>query len=366
MGTGIVFVVLVAIWVAYFVQYWSRRREHLATARSVESFAEAMRVLERRPALPSRTGYATSSAYAMSPARVVSARPAPRPQVIAKPHPLTSRSHRPSADPASPSMMPSPSRAGAPRMSTPATPRPATAAVTPARTTPSTRRPSVAMSPSRKVRGLTLLGSIAATAVLAVLAAFVLVHWWAVLVGVAAVGAGFFWLRSGVQGEIAARRAARGAGAARSGKRPGSRVPPRASRAERARKAVPSVEEHEVSTTTGRGAERELIDTGEVTVAADSDGHSDGDTPADSDPAAAPHGWQPVPVPPPTYTLKAKAERPAPAAAEADAPAHQQTTPAMTAASAAASAVPVAVSAADSLAASHGEREAEGSAAYGT
>ncbi len=41
-GTGIVFVVLVAIWAAYFLQYWSRRREHLATARSVEAFSIAM------------------------------------------------------------------------------------------------------------------------------------------------------------------------------------------------------------------------------------------------------------------------------------------------------------------------------------
>lgn len=251
-------------------------------------------------------------------------------------------------------------------MSTPASPRPAAAAVTTGSTSSSTRRSPVAMSPSRKVRGLTLLGSIAATVVLAVLAAFVVVHWWAVLIGVAAVGAGFFWLRSGVQGEIAARRAARGTGA-RSGKRPGSRVAPRASsRADRARKAAPAAQEHEVSTTIGRDAERELIDTGEVTVAADSDADGHGDTPADSDTAAAPPGWQPVPVPPPTYTLKAKAERPAPAAPEADAPSDLHSHPAMTAASTEAPAAPVAVSAADSLAASHGEPEAERSAAYGT
>ena len=288
-GTGIVFVVLVAIWVAYFVQYWSRRREHLATARSVEAFAEAMRVLEKRPALRASAGHRVSSAYAMSPARVVSARPAPRPQVIAKPHPTT----------------PNPSRGGAPRMSTPShdvrpSPLRAGPGHPPARVSPGAsgrapsaparrshgRTPSPRMSPSRAVRGLILLASLAATLVTGVLAAFAVLLWWVPLVGVAAVVASFLWLRSGVQAEIAARRASR---PARGRVRPPAPAPapmPRPS---------DQAEEHEVAGSPTAPTEAELIETTSVTAEAET----------------RPDGWQPVPVPPPTYTLKAKAERPA-------------------------------------------------------
>jgi len=46
--SSLVFVVVIAIWAAYLVQYWVRRREHMSTARSVDRFSRAMRVLERR------------------------------------------------------------------------------------------------------------------------------------------------------------------------------------------------------------------------------------------------------------------------------------------------------------------------------
>ena len=42
------FVAVLAIWAAYLLQHWVRRREYLATARSVDRYSEAMRVLERR------------------------------------------------------------------------------------------------------------------------------------------------------------------------------------------------------------------------------------------------------------------------------------------------------------------------------
>src|SRR3954453_8891545 len=50
--SSLIFLVIVVIWVAYLIQHWVRRREHLATARSVDKFSEAMRVLERRTPLP--------------------------------------------------------------------------------------------------------------------------------------------------------------------------------------------------------------------------------------------------------------------------------------------------------------------------
>ncbi|MFN2320935.1 MAG: hypothetical protein ABR500_14815 [Dermatophilaceae bacterium] len=300
MGTGIVFVVLVAIWVAYFVQYWSRRREHLATARSVESFAEAMRVLERRPALRAPSGHRISSAYAMSPARVVSARPAPRPQVIAKPHPTT----------------PSPLRGGALRMSTPAAPTPApqdstppqrltrnarAAGPRPKRSRPRPATSPVTSSPSRKVRGLALLGSFVVTLVIAALAAFSLLLWWVPLIGVAVVGASFLWLRSSVQAEIAARRGSRGRKPARrSVQRPARRSAQGPSAPAAAERTGAPAQEHAAISSSVDAAEPELI---EAIIAAE-----DSVSAADEQRTDA---WKPVPVPPPTYTLKAKAERPA-------------------------------------------------------
>jgi hypothetical protein len=49
---SLIFVVIVAIWAAYLLQHWVRRREDAAATRSVEGFSEAMRVLEKRPLLP--------------------------------------------------------------------------------------------------------------------------------------------------------------------------------------------------------------------------------------------------------------------------------------------------------------------------
>ena len=51
-SSSLIFLVIIAIWAAYLLQHWVRRREHLATARSVDRFSDAMRVLERRTPLP--------------------------------------------------------------------------------------------------------------------------------------------------------------------------------------------------------------------------------------------------------------------------------------------------------------------------
>ena len=77
--SSLIFLVLLGVWAAYFVQYWVRRRDHVATARSVEQFSEAMRVLERRDPLP-RTDLSEPAprSYAVHPAR------AARPQVLVK------------------------------------------------------------------------------------------------------------------------------------------------------------------------------------------------------------------------------------------------------------------------------------------
>lgn len=76
--SSLIFVVIVGIWAAFFIQYWVRRREHIATARSVDAFTSTMRVLEVRDPLPQVEVSDRPRSYAVSPVR-----PA-RPQVTVK------------------------------------------------------------------------------------------------------------------------------------------------------------------------------------------------------------------------------------------------------------------------------------------
>lgn len=50
--SSVIFLVVIAIWAAYLVQHWVGRREHLATARTVDRFSESMRILDRGKGLP--------------------------------------------------------------------------------------------------------------------------------------------------------------------------------------------------------------------------------------------------------------------------------------------------------------------------
>ncbi|GAA6526395.1 hypothetical protein IDVR_21910 [Intrasporangium sp. DVR] len=71
-ASSLIFVVIVAIWAAYLLQHWSRRRENAAAARSVDGFTEAMRVLEKRSVLPSTDlSEPRPRSYSVTPARVV-------------------------------------------------------------------------------------------------------------------------------------------------------------------------------------------------------------------------------------------------------------------------------------------------------
>ncbi|MFK5633335.1 MULTISPECIES: hypothetical protein [unclassified Ornithinimicrobium] len=77
--SSLIFVVILAVWAVYLVQHWIRRREHLATARSVDRFSESMRVLERRRTLQRpQIAPAPAPSYGASPLR-----PA-RPEVVVK------------------------------------------------------------------------------------------------------------------------------------------------------------------------------------------------------------------------------------------------------------------------------------------
>jgi hypothetical protein len=295
--SSLVFLVLFAIWAVYLLQHWVRRREYLATAKSVDRFSAAMRVLERRHPLPQGdlTAPGTRS-YDVSPARPS------RPEVVAK-------------------------RAQPPRPDVPTEP---SAAVRPTRFFHFLARMS-----ARRLRGFSLLASFFVALCVSALAAFSVLPAWSVLAVLAVVVADLMWLR-----HVAVAQAAHGRQADRASQE--------------------TDEPQEQGSFSGHGERAAPSDVGSgVDVRADSDSDWDWRSRSDSrsddgsqapfdgeaetlvgsasrsqagygaDPTLAipvsaaelaesaeipayvdPSSWAPVPVPPPTYTLKAKAAEP--------------------------------------------------------
>jgi hypothetical protein len=257
--SSLIFVAIIGIWAAYLLGHWVRRREQVATARSIDRFSAAMRVLEKRPAMRSiPLSRAPERAYVVAPARSTAA------QVVVKRAPAVTK-----PDPAQPQ------------------PHPDVAAPAAGTTRPPGRRPSqrpVSRPPAgsarsraglarRKVDGLVLLLLLAATPVSWLLVALTSLSWWfAALVTAALVGA-VVRLRRAVQ---------------------------RRQRLARRHEHL----ERRAHSRRRRQGRRDVVDRvaragshTEIEVAA-------GPVEADVVPDA---GWQPVPVPPPTYTLKPKA-----------------------------------------------------------
>lgn len=192
--SSLIFLVLLGVWAAYFVQYWVRRRDHVATARSVEQFSTAMRVLERRDALP-RTDLSEPAprSYAVHPSR------AARPQVMVKravaaeqpaPGTVTERIER--------APRPAPVEVDRPARVAPAAARPAPSRVA---------RPQV--RPSRRVRGLLFLVAVAELVAIVPLVATSLLAPWALAPAFVALVAALAFVRSGVRTEAALARAHR-------------------------------------------------------------------------------------------------------------------------------------------------------------
>ena len=273
--SSLIFLVLIGIWAAYLLQHWVRRREHLATARSVDRFSDAMRVLERRSPMPAFDLSAPRPrSYALSPARPS------RPQAVVK-------RAQTQPDPAPP-----------------AQPLPASAVR-------STRIFHLLAGVSaRRARGLSLLLSLFLLAAVTPLAAFSVLPWWSVLVAVAVLVADLAGLRHAAVSQRsdlrAAERVHRGAeGPGRTGA--GRSAEFAASRERRSGPVARS--ESQAWAEPEADPEREVAvervgPAPEVAVA-------DRQEPAESvyvDPSA----WAPVPVPPPTYTLKARAADPVP------------------------------------------------------
>jgi hypothetical protein len=322
--SSLIFLVLLGVWAAYFVQYWVRRRDHVATARSVEQFSEAMRVLERRDPLP-RTDLSEPAprSYAVHPARTA------RPQVLVKravafePGPIgvTERvDDRPDA--------------GAPAAaSTPSVPSPADRPVRRAAAAPAAQR---RVRPSRRTRGLLLLASLAELLVITLLVAFSLLPLWALAPAVLAVGWALAFVRAGVRAEESLLRADRRRKADLERRRAAAPVVVRTATTARPARATAS---EAVAATT---VDEPLVDAAAEMVRAEVVARATAAEPVTApEPVAAevavpeqaddvmvpivdeddiPLTWEPVPVPRPTYTMKAKAERPevAPAAVTPD------------------------------------------------
>jgi hypothetical protein len=259
--SSLIFLVIVAIWVAYLIQHWVRRREHLATARSVDRFSEAMRVLERRSPLPA-TMLAAAKAEAPSPAA--------RPEVVVKRASVSSPLRARRGSSATASVDSAESSAGG--SGGPAHPVPPIELV-PHRTT--------LQIVLRRVRGILFLAALVAVPATLVLSAMHILKWLSLTLAVVALAAVVVWLRVAAVQEQKARRARRAElrrlERVRAGEVSMAPVAPmaRVSRREPVVPEAPAVPE----------------------VAREVD----------------PNAWNPVPVPPPTYTLKEPAHRPEPA-----------------------------------------------------
>ena len=272
--SSLIFVLIVAIWAAYLLQHWIRRRDHLATARSVDRFSEAMRVLERRKPLP-QSALVTPEprSYAVSPAR-----PA-RAEVLVK-----------RAQPS----MPAAARSGMAGTTGAARSSASTGSVRLAN--PVVRFLSSLTAP--RLRRLSLALAAGTVLLLVTLASLHVVRWWSVPVAFVVLALDLVWLRRA----ILADRRAHQAHAARVVQRVRGR---RLDAAQLLKEAAPVapvaahlIDPADLVDRADPLTLNPLLQQGEVAVGALSEtGHD--------------RGWQPVPVPPPTYTLKAKApERP--------------------------------------------------------
>jgi hypothetical protein len=284
--SSLVFLVLIAIWAAYLLQHWVRRREYLATARSVDRFSAAMRVLERRNPLPELDLTAPRPrSYAISPARPS------RPEVVVK-------------------------RAQSPQSYVPMEPSPVVR--------PTRLFHFLAGMSARRLRGLSLLASLALVFLVCALAAFSVLSGWSVLVVLTMLAADVTWLRHVAVSERATRRAFDDSGEtgfSSAGRADGHPSEEDEGGDETDSEAVVQARAFESETFfdpeprayPGSDAQPRAGFGSESTLVIPMPGAAELTEPIELPDQADLAGWAPVPVPPPTYTLKAKAAEPAPA-----------------------------------------------------
>lgn len=154
--SSLIFVLVVAIWAAYLLQYWIKRRDHLATVRSVDRFSDAMRVLDAHR-MSRDSAEPTPRSYAVAPTR------AARPEVTVK-------------------------HAEAPQRA---------------------RVVEPVVGAPRRVRGLTLVTMVVLLPIVLLVTAFGPLPWWVSLAWLVGTVGAFGWLRQAVQAEREARSRAR-------------------------------------------------------------------------------------------------------------------------------------------------------------
>jgi hypothetical protein len=298
--SSLIFLAIVVIWAAYLLQHWIRRREALATARSVDQFSDAMRVLERREHRVEIDGIAT--------------------QISEAPH--ASRSSAPQAR----SSAPRPSlRAGTvmtgetqPTVTGPTSERTASAtnpALQEGRTESALRRfgRTAATAGSPKLRAIALIASLSVLLITVVCAAFGALPWWSPVLMLAVSGGAFYWCRISAMASAAAHRpaAARAAQSAPGHAKAAARLPKRATGA-----PVPVTKATMTAPAAATAAPQPVEQVFDVRASAPESAPAVQSHPAPVRAAAESEGaWRPVAVPPPTYKMKERAperRRPAP------------------------------------------------------
>lgn len=282
--SSLIFLVIIAVWAAYFVQHWVRRREHLATARAVDQFSDSMRVLDRRATAPSAAATQDRS-YAVSPAR--------------------------------------PSRSQS--VDAPVAPVPARETASPASSAAGPSRPGSA----RRLRGLAVLAGLVALVVVGSLVAFSKLSPALLAAPLVGLGLALAWARSSARVEQHARRAAtRRASAPAAASHRAEPVatrtvaPARDQRDAAAEPADTAPAEPDEQPEPDIAARSELFDV-QAAEATSAPEPTPAPVPAAALPVAPlvdeddiPLTWDPVPVPRPTYTMKSRAVRPASTAAD--------------------------------------------------
>ncbi len=341
-ASSLIFVVVIAIWATYLLFHVTRRREHLATARSVDRFSAHMRVLQRRAS----RGVAVPAGHTSS-VTLVRAVPATTPYDV-----QADDSRELAAAGGARAQTSPPPRSEMPVSTTPRQ----VAAVGINRGFALLGR--VTAVPGSTVRRNALFGGVAAMVITFLGAVFGLLSWVFFVLALLGVGGVLAWSRSTVTAARAALE--RRSVALRQARGLADEAAARAAREARPSAAsMPVAQEHtarglfadEPDSVYGGYDDLDLVPavsgapvTGDATDRRDRAGRDDvfdfAQVDQDSrsgpfaagrgveqgpgtdalDPLGATAGWAPVPVPLPTYAHKARAERPMPPPMPLDVP----------------------------------------------
>jgi hypothetical protein len=294
--SSLIFVAVVAIWAAFLLQHWVRRREAMGIARSVDRFSDAMRLLDRRPVAPSSTPRPTLTEIVSSPLVARGSRPAATQTATGATAAVAASGRHPRGATA-------PLRAPAPRDSVHRDSAQRDPALRDSAQHGAPRRQARARQGrlARRLLAVALLAALLSVPTTIVLAALGTVPWWSVGAAGAGVLLGILLLRYAAVRERTRRRLDRSIAASLRGATSGAATPVVGASTESA--GLPGA----LDATQDRATQRTDGAATEVTAA------SRGERAAYRAGLTGPT-WSPVPVPRPTYMLKDRVHRPEPVA----------------------------------------------------